>query len=292
VAVAERRVVREHCRAKLNLFLDVRGRRPDGFHDLLTVFHEVELADELEASITDTGHVTLEVEGATAGVPRDAGNLAVRAVDALLAEAGSLAGVHLRLTKRVPVGSGLGGGSADAAAALRAVNALLGLGASVHGLETIGARIGSDVAFLVRGGTALARGRGELLDPINVPRPFRFRVIVPAFGLSTADVYRALPARLPRPRDPVPTLEALASGDAVALADACSNALLDAALTVEPRLPSVLVRASTWWGGPVHLTGSGSALFVVETGAVPAETKPIEGVRAILPTASADRDAG
>jgi 4-diphosphocytidyl-2-C-methyl-D-erythritol kinase len=259
--------VRETCRAKLNLFLDVVGRRADGYHDLVTVFHEIALADDLEARALpgERGKVTIDVsaDGADiAAVPRDATNLAVRAAAALLAESGSGDGVALRLVKRIPAGGGLGGGSADAAGALRAVNRLLAFGASDAELERIALTLGSDVPFLVRGGTAIGRGRGEMLERVNASRGVGFVLLFPGFGVSTAAVYRALPATLPPRRDPRAVLDALAAGDADALGRACSNALLEPALAVEPRLAAAIAAARDAYGTPVHMTGSGSTLFV------------------------------
>lgn len=275
---------REACRAKLNLFLDVVGRRADGYHDLVTVFHQIDLADDLVARSGVPGAgVTLTLTGDAAGVPADGTNLAVRAVRALLAAAGRGGDdVALELDKHVPAGGGLGGGSSDAAGALRAVNRLLSLGRDEGELVSVAASLGSDVPFLVRGGTALGRGRGEILEPLPAPPPMRFSLIVPSFGVSTAAVYRALPADLPAPVDPAAALAALAAGDPDALAATFHNALADAAFAVEPRLAEVaalLARA-----GPRRpcLTGSGSVFFVPmdEGEAPPAVDHPL--VRRVL----------
>ena len=213
----------------------------------------------------ECGNVTIEIASAgadVAAVPTDATNLAVRAAAALLAESGSKDGVALRLSKRIPAGGGLGGGSADAAGALRAVNRLLALSASDDDLERIALTLGSDVPFLVKGGTAIGRGRGEVLERVRAAGGISFVLLLPGFGVSTAAVYRALPATLPPRRDPRAVLDALASGDAEALARSCSNALLDAAVSVEPRLSAALAAARAAYGPRVHMTGSGSTLFV------------------------------
>lgn len=255
----------EPCRAKLNLFLDVVGRRADGYHDLVTVFHEIDLADEVEAAVAPDGApgaVRFELAGTPSpDVPADERNLAVRAARALLSSAGSGASLRLRLTKRIPSGAGLGGGSADAAGTLRAVDRLLGLATTPDRLREIGATLGSDVPFLVEGGSALGRGRGERLERVAA-RPMRFLLLVPSFGVATAAVYRALPRTLAAPRDPSAVLAALARGDAEALGAAAANALFDAARTVEPRLAEVLAAARSALGPRVHLTGSGSTFFV------------------------------
>ena len=263
-------VVRESCRAKINLFLDVAGRRADGYHDIVTVFHEIDLADDLEARLVDgrPGDVTIELAGRSCSdgtaVPADGRNLAVRAAKLLLAEAGSRASIALRLVKRIPTGGGLGGGSADAAGALRAVNRLLGLGASTDALERIGLETGSDVPFLVRGGTAIGRGRGEILERLDDVPKFRFALLHPDFGISTADVYRRVTPPYGGETGLAEVIAALRAGDAKQLGLVCRNALEAPAARVEPRLAEVLGAARAILGDLVHMTGSGSTLFVPE----------------------------
>lgn len=254
-------VVRETCRAKLNLFLDVVARRADGYHELVTVFHEIELADDLTVATTDEpGAVRIVVEPPAPDVPADASNLACRAAQALLGRRPG-GGLSLRLVKRIPAGGGLGGGSADAAGALRAADRALGLDLGADELRGVAATLGSDVPFLVEGGSALGRGRGEQME--RVPsQPIEFLLLVPDFPLSTAAVYAALPHDLAPARDPGPTLRALAAGDADALGRACENALLAGARRVDRRADAVLAAARAALGPRVHLTGSGSTFFV------------------------------
>lgn len=261
-------VIRETCRAKLNLYLDVVGRRADGYHELLTLFHEIDLADDLEARIAQgpPGDVTLTLVGRSGSdgtpIPADERNLAVRAAKALLREAGSDACVALRLVKRIPTAGGLGGGSADAAGALRAVNLLLGLGASMETLERIGLALGSDVPFLVRGGTAIGRGRGEVLERVEGAAKVPFGLLHPEFGIGTPAVYAQV--RPPYGRGPgiEPVVAALRAGDARALGRVAWNALEEPASRVEPALAEALAAARDACGPIVHMTGSGSTLFV------------------------------
>jgi 4-diphosphocytidyl-2-C-methyl-D-erythritol kinase len=258
-------VVRETARAKLNLFLDVTGRRADGYHDLCTVFHEIDLADDLTIRASDSSADSLDLSGdAGDDVPRDGRNLVLRAARALL-DGGAAVAISLR--KRIP--------SADR-------------------LEDLGAALGSDVPFLVRGGSALGRGRGERLVPVPA-RPVRFLLLVPDFPLATAAVYRALPRDLAPPEDVGPTLAALAAGDAAALGAACRNALFPAACAVDPRAAEVRDAAAALLGPRVHLTGSGSVFFVP---LAPGETPPedlaarVPHLRRTILTASAGtRDA-
>ncbi|MCZ7528046.1 MAG: hypothetical protein M5U14_17750 [Acidimicrobiia bacterium] len=185
-------VVRVDALAKVTLSLRVLGIRPDGYHDLeaLTV-SATDPHDSLALERRTAPGVELAVEGETGDVPPGRDNLAVRAAEALLAGAGVPAGVSLHLRKRIPAGGGLGGGSADAAAALVGVRALLGLDVEDDELARLGAGLGSDVPFCVRGGAAWMRDRGERLQPLALDEPLRLLVVVPPFRLATPAVYRA-----------------------------------------------------------------------------------------------------
>ncbi len=186
--------------AKLNLQLAVGPPRADGYHDLVTVFHAVSLFDEVTAEPAGRDGITVTGEGADR-VPVGQDNLALRAVAALrtaiTGPAGGLAanpgGVHITIAKRIPVAAGLAGGSADAAAALVACNDLWGVGLSQPRLVEVAARVGSDVAFALLGGTAVGRGRGEQLTPALAPSIQYHWVLAFADGqLSTPEVYAAL----------------------------------------------------------------------------------------------------
>src|SRR5215472_2644094 len=188
--------------AKINLQLAVGPLRPDGFHDLVTVFHAISLSDDVSVTPADADSVTVSGEGA-GQVPADSDNLALRAVSALrdaVAARGTVssargagAGVAVRIIKRIPVAAGLAGGSADAAAALVACNDLWHAGFSTRDLCEVAAGVGSDVAFAVLGGTAVGRGRGERLTRALVPPAAYHWVLAFADGhLSTPEVYGAL----------------------------------------------------------------------------------------------------
>ena len=150
--------------AKLNLFLKIVGRRPDGYHLLVTLFQTIALADRVEVELVPGGGIELETTGIDVGVPAER-NLAWRAAAALLAAAGGSRGCVVRLRKVVPHGTGLGGGSSDAAAVLRGLNRLLGGPIDDAGLAGIAARLGADVPFLLQGGTAIGRGVGRSSSP-------------------------------------------------------------------------------------------------------------------------------
>lgn len=230
--------------AKLNLHLAVGRRRRDGFHELTTVFQAVGLYDEVDARPADRLSVTVTGEGADA-VPTDSTNLAVRAAALLGLETGHEPNVALSIRKGIPVAGGCAGGSADAAAALVACDALWGTGLSREELGTLGAQLGSDVPFSVHGGTSLGTGRGDHLTPVLGHGSYSWVLALSDQGLSTPEVY----GELDRQRDtgPVgvvsdasPVLSALRLGDSVALGHALANDLQPAALALRPDLRMLL----------------------------------------------------
>ena len=230
--------------AKVNLHLSVGRRRTDGFHDLTTVFHAVGLYDEVDATHADALSVTVTGEGAES-VPTDRDNLAMRAAALLGMETGNEPCVALTIRKAIPVAGGCAGGSADAAAALVACDALWGTGLSRDVLLTLAARLGSDVPFSLHGGTALGTGRGERLTPVLGHGSFCWVLALAESGLSTPEVY----GELDRQRETGPVgvvsdaadvLSALRGGNAVALGQTLANDLQPAAVALRPALRLLL----------------------------------------------------
>jgi 4-diphosphocytidyl-2-C-methyl-D-erythritol kinase len=183
-------VVKVRAHAKINLDLRVLGTRPDGFHELRTVFQAVSLHDTIECVARD-GPFAIECNAA--GVPLDRSNLVWRAAEKLwraLRRNGSVSGVMVRLHKQIPVQGGLGGGSSDAAAALVALARLWGVVVRPTQLMDVAASLGADVSFFLSGGTALGLGRGDEIYPLaDLPRHWVV-LLVPGFGVSAADAYR------------------------------------------------------------------------------------------------------
>jgi len=176
--------------AKVNLALEILSRRPDGYHEIVTVLQTVDLSDRLVLEEADH----LEVGTSAPGVPTDERNLAYRAAAALREAAKLSRGVRITLDKRIPVAAGLGGGSTDAAAVLTGLNRLWGLRWPAAELEKLAAGLGMDVPFFLRGGAALATGRGERLDPLG-GAALPLVLVNPRFPLSTAEMYaRVTPA--------------------------------------------------------------------------------------------------
>lgn len=231
--------------AKVNLLLGVGDARPDGYHELRTVFHAVDLCDEVTATPSDD--LRLTVSGAdVAGVPTDGGNLAWQAAELLAQSAGTAPRVHLHVHKTIPVAGGMAGGSADAAAALLACARLWDLDASVTELMPLAGRLGSDVAFTLLGGTALGTSRGEVLTPVPTAVPLHWVFALADHGLSTAASYRGLdaaraagtaPARIEGPER---LIDALAAGDLDRIAAHLGNDLEPVALAMAPRLRATL----------------------------------------------------
>jgi len=249
--------------AKVNLLLRILARESDGYHGLETLFCRISLADELVAERRPGGGVTLEVEGADTGPAED--NLAVRAARLVLQATGHRTGLHLRLVKRIPVRAGLGGGSADAAAALQAAGVLTGNAVPRHELLQLASRLGADVPFLMSGaGLALAWGHGERLLRLPPLPPAPALVLVPPVEVPTSDAYRWLDeARAGTGRRGAVALElpALATwGDVARMA---GN---DFESPVFGRHPAIRAAFEALAGtNPLlcRMSGSGSALFAV-----------------------------
>lgn len=180
-------VVTEPARAKINPFLRVLARREDGFHEIETLILPITLADGIQAVPADDLRLTVVGERA-AQVPEGEDNLVLRAVRALQAHVGHTGGAHLLLSKRTPVAAGLGGGSADAAATLRALDRLWMCGLGIEGLIPVAAEVGSDVPALLFDGPVIARGRGQLVERIQLPRTW-WVLLTSEEGIRAADTY-------------------------------------------------------------------------------------------------------
>jgi len=271
------------ARAKLNLGLAVGPRRADGFHDLVTVFQSVSLSDTLRLARRPRGF-TLSVRGEDvsvsgggarrapqAGVPGGADNLAMRAVRLLAERAGIRGGAHLTLIKRIPAGAGLGGGSADAAAALVGLARLYGIRLGRPERIELAAALGSDVPFAVTGGTALGLGRGERLHRLRLARPFRALIAVPTWRVSTASAF----ARIDRGKYGLTGWTAkLRSGQSLGREGVTTDRVLRLGNTFESVLgrrrsdfESLRTRLRAAGAAQPRLTGSGSAVFgILEPG--------------------------
>lgn len=252
--------VRIPAPAKVNLFLEVLGKRPDGYHEIATLMLALDLADELEFAPDETGGLSLTCDDPALTVGPD--NLVLRAASRLRTETGCTAGARIRLAKRIPWAAGLGGGSSDAAAALRGLTELWQLGLGPADLARIGSAIGSDVPFFLNGPAAWCTGRGEVVEPVPVGRPLDLVLVKPPAGLATADVYR----RLTVPATPVDgeaARAALMSGDVEALGRALFNRLQEPAFELNPAVADAHRRVAAAGAAGGLMSGSGSCLFAL-----------------------------
>ena len=254
--------------AKVNLHLGVGPLRPDGYHDLVTIFHAVDLTDDVVARPADRLELVVTGEG-TAGLPTDERNLAWRAAALLAEHAGVPARARLEITKSIPVAGGMAGGSADAAAALVACAALWQVEAPLAGLA---ARLGSDVTFPLSGGTALGTGRGEVLSPVITRGAFHWVFALADHGISAAAAYRELDRQRSTGAAPRPVgsadavIEALRSGDPHRLAGTLANDLQPAALAIAPALRRTLIAGHELGAIAAIVSGSGPTCAFLTTG--------------------------
>jgi 4-diphosphocytidyl-2-C-methyl-D-erythritol kinase len=268
--------------AKINLQLSVGPLRPDGYHDLVTVFHAVSLYDEVTVhdvpaleSLSKrkwTDSVTVSGEGAQE-VPGDADNLALRAVQALRDATYIAANVRVEIKKRIPVAAGMAGGSADAAGALVATDRLWNANLESDELSAIAARLGSDVPFALLGGTVVGQGRGELLTPVLAAPATYHWVLAYADGhLSTPQVYKTLDEMragqaVPEPELSGELMSALRAGDPKRLGRALSNDLQAPALALFPALRKTLAAGRELGALGALVSGSGPTCFFLSADA-------------------------
>ena len=246
--------------AKINPFLEVRGKRPDGYHSVETLILAVDLFDTLEIRRAPDG--VLSVDCDAAGVPTGPTNLVWKAAEALRLMTGTDHGATIRLTKRIPHEAGLGGGSSDAAAAIAALNVLWGLNLSRRELLPVAAAVGSDVGAFLAPPAAWCTGRGELVEPETVGAEFHFVVVKPPVGCPTADVYRRV--TVPEsPADGSAVRAAVRAGDAERLARGLHNRLQDAAFALRPEVEAVFRRLAACDPLGCLLSGSGAAVVAV-----------------------------
>ncbi len=241
--------------AKLNLFLHVLGRRPDGYHELQTLFQLVDLTDTVGIALRTDGRI--ERAAASYGVAPEL-DLTVRAARALKAATATPLGASLRVRKRIPLGGGLGGGSSDAATVLLALNRIWDCGLSLDELADLGLRLGSDVPVFIRGFSAWAEGVGERLSAVELPAAW-YVIIHPGVAVSTAEIFQSL--ELTR-NSPLLTIRAFFE----------SGGRNDCEPVVRSKVPEV-AEALEWLGrlAPARLTGTGACVFAAFGSAIDAE---------------------
>jgi len=253
--------------AKLNIFLEVLGKRPDGFHELETIMVRTQFCDQLTFQATTSSELTLSLSDATlpdmrARIPLDETNLILKAARALQKSTGASFGAHIILHKRIPPESGLGGGSSNAATTLLGCRQLWHADIHDDQLHAIAATLGSDINFLLSGASAaVCRGRGEIIEPIRLTRKLFFVALRPRAGNSTASVFRqtVIPAT---PRASKRLADAVAHGIGN-LQSLNFNRLTDAASQLNPAMAALLARIPHAVRRPAFMSGSGSTVYVV-----------------------------
>ena len=255
------------CPAKVNLFLEVLGRRPDGFHELSTVMCAVSLKDTLTFRPAKRDAFAIRPTGAA---PLDASNTVLKALAALRRRV-KVPAVRIELVKRIPVGAGLGGGSSDAAGLVRAANRLFDLGLSVEAQRAVLGEVGSDTAFFATGGLAHCTGRGEVVRPLpDLERPLEFVLVCPPVENPTREIYARLKLNLTtRRKDVTRFLNLLATGDPARIGKSLFNRLETPAFEFRPELRGIRRALGALPFAGVLMTGSGSALF----GLCPSESR-------------------
>ncbi|MCL7749277.1 4-(cytidine 5'-diphospho)-2-C-methyl-D-erythritol kinase [Halalkalibacter sp. MEB205] len=245
--------------AKINLSLDAIRKREDGFHEVEMIMTMVDLADRID--LTDREDGVIKVDVSEGFVPNDHRNLAYQAADLLKKRYNVKKGVSIYITKRIPVAAGLAGGSSDAAATLKGLNQLWQLGLSMDELARLGAEIGSDVSFCVYGGTALATGRGELIQQISPPPPCWVILAKPPIGVSTAEVYKRLNVQEIEHANTKAMIEAIEQQSFAGICDNLHNVLESVTLDMYPEVRNIKEQMIRFGADGVLMSGSGPTVF-------------------------------
>ena len=247
--------------AKVNLYLDVIGKRTDGYHEIETIFHSIGLHDDIYLRKRTDREITVHCEHPH--VPCDPRNVAYRAAKLLLDEVPDLDGVDITILKRIPVAAGLGGGSADAAAVLCGMNALFDLGLTQKDLMQLGVQLGADVPFCILGGAALGRGIGEILTPLPPMEQAWILLANPGFEISTAWVYQQINLSLTPPKKNVTILaRCLRDGEFFNIVRHLYNGLEVPVLSKYPAVAKIKTKLNKYPNSRgVLMSGSGATVF-------------------------------
>jgi 4-diphosphocytidyl-2-C-methyl-D-erythritol kinase len=251
--------VLEKAPAKINLSLDVLHKRKDGFHEVKMIMTTIDLADRVE--LVDLPYDEIRIISHNRFVPDDQRNLAYQAAKLLKDRFKIRKGISISITKTIPVAAGLAGGSSDAAATLRGLNRLWNLGLTLDELANLGAEIGSDVSFCVYGGTALATGRGEIIQHITPPPHCWIVLAKPTIGVSTADVYKNLNINSIHHPNVEGMIEALKIGNYDQICNLMGNVLESVTLHMYPEVANIKDQMKRFGADAVLMSGSGPTVF-------------------------------
>lgn len=249
----------EKAAAKINLALDVLYKRPDGYHEVQMVMTSVDLYDRIECSEAEND--VIRINSTAAFVPEDERNLAYKAAALIKQRFDIKKGVTIKIAKNIPVSAGLAGGSSDAAATIRALNRLWGLNLTIQEMMVLGSEIGSDVAFCVHGGTALATGRGEIIKPLNAPPSCWVVLAKPSISVSTADVYKALNLNRVEHPDIEGMIQAINTSDYDGICHQLGNVLESVTMSRVPEISKIKKQMQGMGADGVLMSGSGPTVF-------------------------------
>lgn len=245
--------------AKINLSLDVLGKREDGYHEVRMIMTTIDLADRIELTLLEED--TIRIVSENRYVPDDQRNLAYKAAELLKKRFRVKKGVQIEIEKNIPVAAGLAGGSSDAAATLRGLNQLWDLQLSLEALAQLGAEIGSDVSFCVYGGTAIATGRGEIIEHIDAPPPCWVILAKPIIGVSTADVYGNLNLKEVKHPNVDGMITAIETGDYKEICKTVGNVLETVTLRMYPEVSVIKEQIKRFGADATLMSGSGPTVF-------------------------------
>ncbi len=267
----KQKTLRIRAHAKINLYLDVVGKRDDGYHNLETVFHSIALHDEI--ILRERSTTGIKVLCDHPHVPLDTHNLAYRAADALSNLVDGFGGLEIQINKRIPVAAGLAGGSANAAAVLVGVNTLFSLGLSNKTLMTIGTKLGADVPFCIQGGAAFGTGIGDILTPLPPLIDLPIVIINPGIAISTKDIFQNLNITLTKPtNESIIICTCVEKGDVVGVGRNLYNLLETQVFSKHTILASLKTQLSAQSGcyGAL-MSGSGASIFSLMENSVTAK---------------------
>ncbi len=245
--------------AKVNLFLEILGKRDDGYHEIETIMQEIDLADNLQFEEIQEG---VKLECNDKNIPINQDNLVCKAANLILKECDIKKGVLINLEKNIPVGAGLGGGSSDAATTLKALNSLWKVGLNDGELMEFAAKLGSDIPFFINGKTSLCSGRGEMISPVEVRVRMDYLILFPRVHISTETIYKNLKIDLTKKRKDVSFfLDALKYSEVAGISKLLFNRLEEVIFATYPDLLQIKSSLETFGFCGLSISGSGSAFF-------------------------------
>lgn len=257
--VGDLMILLEKAPAKINLSLDILGKREDGFHEVEMIMTTIDLSDRIELHPLDDDDIKVSLESRF--VPNDERNLAYKAAKLIKETYHIKKGIHIKMTKNIPVSAGLGGGSSDAAAVLRGLNKLWSIGITTENLADLGLAIGSDVPFCVINSTALVKGRGEIIQKLPPPPPCWIVLAKPDLGVSTRTIFQKISIEKIEHPNTSEIIQALMERDFLRLSNNLGNSLEDITLELYPEVRQLMNKMKQVGSSNVLMSGSGPTVY-------------------------------